>query len=302
MLIPDLRRVHLLLNVAIFSRLDQVVNVYLVQRLLILLHVVVPLLELTAVLLVSESHATVLICQRVEQLLDCLVFLDAVWHLTMGEEVLELLLLLTSNLVNCAAIRALTVDAAELTDDVLFELVKVDWLLRCENDLVVGDFSSVLGVRVEHFGLHCEFGRNLDSVLFHTCLDCALLGLCVKAVLMLLRRRKVRLRDASMHGHSSDSTSDVVVIDKLLTRWQLLLRLLEKVEPVSLGELVPELLLEVLLDLALCHQWQVVERGRRDAHLFKLLFGVGLDRERKLNLRLLLMVEIDRVVHLLHRV
>jgi len=56
-------------------------------------------------------------------------------------------------------------------------------------------------------------------------------------------------------------------------------RLLSLRESVASLELFLQLLLEMLLNLALGHQRQVVKHGRSDAHFFKLLFGVGLDRE-----------------------
>ena len=53
---------------------------------------------------------------------------------------------------------------------------------------------------------------------------------------------------------------------------------------VALGEFLAQLIFEVLLDLGLCHEWQVVEGGGRDPHLFQLLLCVSLDWKRKLDL------------------
>ena len=53
---------------------------------------------------------------------------------------------------------------------------------------------------------------------------------------------------------------------------------------VALGEFFAQLIFEVRLNLGLCHEWQVVEGGGRDPHLFQLLFCVRLDRKRKLDL------------------
>ena len=49
---------------------------------------------------------------------------------------------------------------------------------------------------------------------------------------------------------------------------------------VALGEFFTQLIFEVLLNLRLCHEWQVVECGWWDPHLFKLLLCVRLDRKR----------------------
>ena len=63
-----------------------------------------------------------------------------------------------------------------------------------------------------------------------------------------------------------------------------LLRLMEEVQTVALSKFISQLLFEVLLDFALRHQRQVVERGGWYSHLLKLLLRIGLDRERQLNL------------------
>ena len=56
---------------------------------------------------------------------------------------------------------------------------------------------------------------------------------------------------------------------------------MEEVQTVALSELVSQLLFKVLLDLALRHQRQVVERRGWYSHLLKLLLRVRLYRKRQ---------------------
>ena len=75
------------------------------------------LVQLAAVLLVAESHAPVLIRQRVEELSDALGVADFSRELTLCDKLLDLLLLLASDLVESAAVG--TDQVADLIHDIL---------------------------------------------------------------------------------------------------------------------------------------------------------------------------------------
>ena len=60
--------------------------------------------ELAAVLFVTKSHRTCLVCQRVEKFsYRLLIFHGFHWQLALGDKEFELLLLLASNMVQFAA-------------------------------------------------------------------------------------------------------------------------------------------------------------------------------------------------------
>lgn len=80
-----------------------------------------------------------------------------------------------------------------------------------------------------------------------------LVGVVVEALCLLLDRGSaIRPLDSVL------CPSDIAIAHARL--------LLDK--PVALGEFFTQLIFEVLLDLRLCHEWQVVEGGRRNPHLF----------------------------------
>ena len=76
--------------------------------------------KLSTVVLVAKSHAAVLIRQRVEKFSDSLV-VSIGWQRTLRQDMLKLLFLLASNMVQVPSIRPLHM--ADLIDNVLLKVM-----------------------------------------------------------------------------------------------------------------------------------------------------------------------------------